>query len=199
MNSIIDSLPRNENGEVIITENVLENFWDQIFESENTASNHAGKLQFINDFKSNFEKDESGNFHFKTPGWKISLSEGIIKSALAAPTLYGVLWYFGVTTGLAAVVVPTILPFFFDIKRIELSKKEEEIFAELPLLENSKKYKTSREWYHSLPNKIKKDVNELDFLDFMQKLVDGGLALENKKGKFEVFGKGRKKLKISFT
>jgi hypothetical protein len=199
MITILENLSNSDNEEILISEDTLNDFWNEITGSDKGIASLNAKHIFLEEFKRNTTQEIAGSdLYYRTKGWKIILKKNLLKGIIITPSLYGILSYLDITTGLASIVLPSIIPMIFDIENINLSKKEEEILLKLPIKKAKKQYKTAEEWYESLPKSIQEQVNFLDFKDFMDKLVLGGLAKTNQKEKYMIFKKGKNIFKISF-
>jgi hypothetical protein len=199
MITILENPSNIDNEEISISEETLNDFWNEITGSDKGIASLNAKHIFLEEFKRNTtEKIGDSDLYYKTKGWKIIVKKNILKGIIITPSLYGILHYLGITTGLASIVLPSIIPMIFDIENINLNKKEEGILLKLPINKAKKQYKTAEEWYESLPKSIQEQINFLDFKDFMDKLVLGGLAKTNKKERYLIFKKGKNVFKISF-
>lgn len=199
MITILENLSISDNEEILISEETLNDFWNEITGSEEGIASLNAKHIFLEEFKRNTSQEILGSdLYYKTKGWKITITKNLLKGVLVTPALYGILYYLDVTTGLASIVLPSIFPMIFDVENVSLSKKEEEVYLKLPLNKAKKQYKTAKDWYESLPKSIQEQMNFLDFKDFMDKLVLGGMAKANKKEKYLIFKKGNNVFKISF-
>lgn len=199
MTTILENLNNTDNEEIIINQETLNDFWNEITGLDEGIASLNAKHIFFEEFKKNtIQEIENSELYYKTKGWKITVTKNLLKGILVTPALYGVLYYLDVTAGLASIVLPSILPMVFDIENVSLSKKEEEVYLKLPLNKAKKQYKTAEDWYESLPKSIQEQMNFLDFKDFMDKLVLGGMAKANKKEKYLIFKKGKNVFKISF-
>ncbi|MCU0469504.1 MAG: hypothetical protein MUF58_12970 [Arcicella sp.] len=198
MITILENPSNSDNEEISISEETLNDFWNEITDSDKGIASLNAKHIFLEEFKRNTTHETGSDLYYKTKGWKIILKKNLLKGIIITPSLYGILSYLDITTGLASIVLPSIIPMIFDIENINLSKKEEEILLKLPVNKSKKQYKTAEEWYESLPKSIQEQVNFLDFKDFMDKLVLGGLAQTNQKDKYLIFKKGKNIFKISF-
>lgn len=199
MITILENLSNSDNEEILISEDTLNDFWNEITGSDKGIASLNAKHIFLEEFKRNTTQEIAGSdLYYRTKGWKIILKKNLLKGIIITPSLYGILSYLDITTGLASIVLPSIIPMIFDIENINLSKKEEEILLKLPVNKAKKQYKTAEQWYESLPKSIQEQINFLDFKDFMDKLVLGGLAKTNQKEKYLIFKKGKNIFKFSF-
>ncbi|WP_344014836.1 hypothetical protein [Streptomyces thermospinosisporus] len=64
-------------------------------------------------------------------GRAVHLSKGAANTAVAAAVLAGILGYFGI--GLAAGVVPAVVPLLFDLRKVRLTRSQRQVLAELNL------------------------------------------------------------------
>ncbi|MVM42329.1 hypothetical protein GO730_39245 [Spirosoma sp. HMF3257] len=140
----------------------------------------------------------STDLYYKTNGWKVVITKNLIKTAIVAPLLLSIFLYLELNENLSSIILPTVLPMLFDIENVEITRKEEEILLKLPIKKNRRKFETTEDWYNSLPKKIKKEISEIDFKDFIDKLVLAGVAVDNKKGKYKILDKNNRKFKITF-
>lgn len=113
----------------------------------------------------------SDELKFINGGWTINAKAGFIKTAIGYATMAGVFTLIGTTGSIALMVLPSVLPFLFEIEKIELNKKEQYILAKLLLRDEVKtQMHNINQLYELLPNEIKSDLNILDFIDFLEKL-----------------------------
>jgi hypothetical protein len=76
--------------------------------------------------------DHRRELEFSPGGWKIKLSEASIKTGLTATLLTTALVTSG-AAGIPALVIPAVLPMFFDVEKVRLTKSEEGILAQLTM------------------------------------------------------------------
>jgi hypothetical protein len=191
-----DLLPGNQET-YEIDEQFLNDYWLRLVGNETGIAADRSRHIFVEGFKRlSSGEDDPALLYLKTKGWRLSVKDHLIKNLLVAPAIGGLLYYLGYTQ-IAGFLIPTILPMLFDLRNIELKRSEEEILIKLPIDPKKKEFKTSSQWYHSLPPSIKKQVNELDFMDFIEKLVLAGYAKKNDKDKYLVFQKGKNKFNFS--
>jgi hypothetical protein len=200
MKQLIEVLQTADREEIVVTEADWDRWWQELTGGDDSLAALQAKITVMDAFQAVVgTANNTGELYFKTKGWKIVVGNNLVKTALISPLLCGILAYTGISGGLTAAVIPTILPMLLDIQRVELSQKEEEIWLKLPLRQSKDTYKTASAWYHSLPKSIREQVHELDFKDFLEKLIHGGLATEVKKGEYMIYQPGKHKFKITFT
>jgi len=139
--------------------------------------------------------NQSGELNFDSQGWKIDVKAQLAKATISAAILWGILIASGATAAIPLTIISAIVPCLFDIEKVTLTRKEDEIVTELirntDMLEG-----TPDQLYERLPKKIKDQLNNLDFLDFLDKLVEAGRANTEEK-EFEILPKLKKRFRIT--
>ena len=189
---------KQQNDSIIISEENLDLYWKMLTFNDSTIESNLSKIIFFDEFE-RYNIAHNSSFNFNTNGWVVYLKSGLIKSAIFAPALYGLLNYLGITSDLPSIIVPTIIPLLFEIEQIKISKEEEEVLINLRSKVDDKKYYSEEELYYSLSNNIRKQISFLSFKNFVDKFYSGGLITKNTKDKFMVAMKGRGKFKIVFN
>lgn len=129
-------------------------------------------------------------------GWTFKLKAGLVKTAISGAFMSG-LFCFMQFDAIGAAVLPSILPFLFELDKIELSRKEETILAQLLLREEVKtNLHSAEELYALLPPATKILLNPLDFQDFLDQLDLAGHLKEKEGRVYQLSEKARFKLTI---
>jgi hypothetical protein len=136
-------------------------------------------------------------FAFRSKGWVIKISDSLLKTGIMTALLSGIL-YLADYNMLPALILPSIIPLLFDIEQVRLQKSEEEILYQLTLHKQVRKSLHSpKKLYKLLPTAIQEELSELDFIDFIEKLKQAGLA-DEKGNKVKIYPKEKGKWRIRF-
>lgn len=196
--NILQKIAENSSENISLSEDDLNAYWEEIVGNDISPIALNAKHHFVQEFERHvLIESKTSDLYLRSKGWKITVTNNILKTILVSPALVGILSYLGITQ-LSAIIIPTLLPMLFDIDNIELSKKEEEILLKLPINNTREDFKTADQWYNSLPVSIKEQVNPLDFKDFMEKFVLAGFAKLDKTNRYLLFKKGGNIFKITF-
>lgn len=109
--------------------------------------------------------------------WEWNLSEGVTKAAIVSTLIAAALVAVGAGTGMAPVLIPTVVPFLFDVKRVRLERTADNylrIIGARPEL--IKRRGTAAYLYDSLPDSLKADVSKAEFEEFLNQAVRAGKA-----------------------
>ncbi len=137
---------------------------------------------------------EETELAFINGGWTFNLKAGLTKTALSGAFMAGMFCWIGFES-VSAAVLPSILPFLFELEKIELSQKEETILAKLMVKEEVKqRLHSTAELYQILPAATRKMINELDFEDFLEKLDLAGHLKKKTGDQYQLSEKVRFKL-----
>ncbi len=175
----------------------LVQIWSEFIPS--TELEHFENLESVNRsfLIATQQIEDPTDLNFASGGWKINLKAGIVKTGLSMALLTGLLKATAVSGPLAGFVLPGVIALLFDIEKIKLSKKEEDIYAQLILNKDIIGVnKSIEEIYELLPKKYKENINQLDFKDFIEKLEITGHGKENKNKEFKLYGKAKFKITI---
>ena len=179
-----------------IDEAYILQYWNNFIIDVDDISIMNAEEVYLDNFHSLIvsENKELTTLYFKPKAWKLTLSKNLINNALNTAFL-GAIIYKTEYSQFTSVVIKSLLTSLFQIERIEITKREEKIYMNLPI---KKVYKTSEEWFESLPEKTKKDIRKIDFQDFMEKFVLAGLAKRDKNDeeKYLILKKGKHLFKI---
>ena len=186
------------NGPVVeVTQVTLQTIWGKYMPNKDYAAIEAEQvfekafLQYVG------QGHEETNLAFLQGGWTFNLKAGLVKTALSGAFMAGMFCWMGFES-VSATVLPSILPFLFELEKIELSQKEETILAKLLVREEVKqKLHSTTELYQMLPAATRKMINELDFLDFLEKLGLAGHLKEKTGGQYQLSEQLR--FKITFV
>lgn len=128
--------------------------------------------------------------------WEWNLSDGATKAAVVSVLVAAALVAAGAGTGLAPVLIPTVVPFLFDVKRVQLETTADGYLRILGARSDAAARTGSLETlYESLPVDVKASVSRIEFEGFLQQAVDAGRA-EAREGTFEVLPNGESVFRI---
>lgn len=155
---------------IAITQGEINKYWSQL--SLDNEFKELESLKIVEAvFLSHIGQKETDKLEFLNGGWTINVKGGIAKSAVGYAVMAGVLTLAGVTNGLALAVLPSILPFLFEIEKVDLNRREKFILAQLHLKKDVREQMHSPEQlYNLLPQDIQDQLNFLDFQDFLDKI-----------------------------
>ena len=150
----------------------LKRLWAHLY-PQSTAGSDEGFDAMQEALVSALRAEETAELEFRPGGWELDLRSGIVKSALTAALLTGVLIAAG-ATGLAPVVLPTVLPMLLDINRVKISPRDRFVHAALRKVSPDGKPMTAQELYDGLPGDLRDVVSPLDFAEFIDHLTRAG-------------------------
>jgi hypothetical protein len=184
---VCDSLPENSN-----ETDILE-AWAVLTKELNVSSHHTtSMLQVLRDVAINKTGDMDPAWG---GGWTWNLKEASVRTVINSALLAGVLSLAGVTS-IIPLVMPVVLPFLFDFKKVRISRKANKIIEIIGAQENAfKRAGKLPRLYKSLPEDIRAvlTIEELD--EFIEEAVDAGVA--NRIGEvFEVLPNGDTVLRL---
>jgi len=165
----------------------------------NTKLDHFEGLETVNRsfLITTKQVEDSTDLNFIRVGWKVNLNAGIIKTGLSMALLTGLLKASAVTGPLTGFVLPGVIALLFDVEKIKLTKKEEDIYAQLVVNKDIIGVnKTIDELYELLPTNYKENINPLDFKDFVERLELTGRGVENRNREFKLYGRAKLKITI---
>lgn len=140
--------------------------------------------------------DGSSDLEFNPSGWRVQMAGKAAQAALVSAVLFAGLLACGVTIAVPATIATAIVPLLFDIERIKLTRREEEVRAHL-VLRNYDRTGTPNELYDALPEEVREELGRLDFLDILAAIVASGHG-ENEGGEVRIFRSGDGRFAISF-
>lgn len=182
--------------EIEIDEAFLKDYWEKFAGLDADVESLLARRFFINSVKNLYEEENVLNL--KTLGFKVRVKANLVKNIIIAPFLVALFQYLG-TTNISATLLLNILPALIDLENVELSNEEDEIRLSLPVKKHNGNYPAAEKWYKSLPAHLQNDKSFGEFKDLLEKLVFGGLAEQNSMGKYMIFQKGKRKIKVSFV
>ena len=155
---------------VTISQKEINDYWNQLMLDNDFKELESLKIvEFV--FLANVGYKDSDELKFLNGGWTINAKAGIVKAAVGYAVMAGVFSLIGTTGGIALAILPSILPFLFEIEKIELNRKEQYILSKLHLREEVKReMHNPTQLYELLPPEIKDNLNFLDFQDFLDKI-----------------------------
>lgn len=177
-NFVGDLLAPVETKEAEFSRAQLADVWAQICPPE--AAGDAYFSTFEEAFLQTAAPDRHRSLAFGPGGWTVKVSEASIKTGLTTALLTTALVASG-SAGIPALVIPAVLPLFFDVEKVRLSKSEEGLLAQLTLREDARSG-TADELYARLPDDVREDLSKREFTDFLEKCRRAGLADESESG-----------------
>lgn len=181
-----------------LNEQILQDYWRKLIDPvAGDAAGDQAQRYFIQAVQQAVDDISGDVLNLKGKGWRVTVKEPLAKSVIMLPAVGALLYYFGIEQ--VPSIILTLLPCLFDVKNIELDRKEETIWLRLSQGDSKLKYKTAGDWYESLPQKLKDQIHPLDFDELMDKLVMGGFAKEKDDERYKVLKKGKHILKITFN
>lgn len=158
----------------IFTSQDLANIWNSLV-SEDDPMSYA----FVEDaFLHELTEENQEPLRFRG-GWTIALKANLLRTAVMTALITGALIH-SQTPAIPSIVIPAIVPLLFEMERVKLKRSEELILLELAYKPEAKD-KTAAELYALLPEKIRKDLSELEFADFLDSCKAAGLVDESEK------------------
>jgi len=129
-------------------------------------------------------------------GWQWNLTEGAVRTICATCLLVGVLAAAGMS-GLAPLVLPSVLPLLFDIDKVRLERSEGKVLRILGARPDLKqRLGDAAALYESLPAEIRGSFSLDAFEDFLATATRAGVV-RDWDGIFEVLPNGETVFKIS--
>lgn len=180
---------------VSISTNDLLDFWKSAIQGEGYAA-LEGERAFLNAFEQ-FAGIRNADSELELGrGWVINLKAGVVKAALSGAYLAAILQMAGIE-GVPVLVIPVIIPFLFEISQIKFSKKEEIFYAELKRTSTAHQYwQSPNDLYALLDDDTRHSINRLDFIDFISKLSDAGLADSSVDGRYLLRSQGKEVFRL---
>lgn len=124
----------------------------------------------------------SDELYARSGGWVFHLKRSVAQSALSG-VLMAIVLKSVTATPLSLILIPSLLPYLFQIEKTEITMKDEELL--LHLLSRGDVHALSvDEIYDRLPEKIRDGVNRLDIIDFLESIIATGHAQETQRGLF---------------
>ncbi len=138
----------------------------------------------------------SDQLEFRPSGWRVPLTDKIAQTALISAIIWGALLACGVTAGIPAAIVPSVIPCLFSIERVRLKKSQESVLASLTLSDRCRSG-TREELYASLSPAIQAELSYLDFVDFINDVVRSGHGKADEADNVTLFKSGDGRIAIS--
>jgi len=128
--------------------------------------------------------------------WEWDLTDSVMKTLVVSAILTGVLSAAGVKE-MAPIVIPTVLPLLFDIKRVRLERKAERIIRIVGARpEAFNRTGTRADLYKSLPDEVREYLSLHEFSEFIEDALTTGDAKESQ-GIIEVLPNGETALNLT--
>ena len=183
-------LPTANDGELVLDATSLNALWQALVPGDD-----AGHALLEEAMLAQLDRTDTA-MHARSVGWSYHLSRGVVKAMVLGPLVTASLQSAGVT-GLPSIVLPLVLPFFFEVEKTTLSRRNEELLVSLVRAGATTGAKSADELYQLLPPELQAEVNKLDFLDFIDALELTGHATEPSPGIFQLRRQNDAKIKIT--
>jgi hypothetical protein len=137
-------------------------------------------------------------------GWVVNLSTTAVRSVVSTALLVTALSTMGQSaTNVAVETLVVALPLLVDVRRVRLSPSETRLHVTLrkAVREQAEGRMTAEELYAQLTPEVREQLSPLDFnefLDFLGRLTNAGLAAEDPDGRIEILPEGKERLRITF-
>lgn len=129
--------------------------------------------------------------------WEWNLTDSITRTAVVSVLVAAALMAAGAGTGMAPVLIPTVLPLLFELKRVRLERVAGNylriIGARREAVDRSG---TVAELYSSLPEDVRQDLTIREFEAFLGMAVEAGQS-HDRGGVFEVLPNGENAFRIN--
>jgi hypothetical protein len=161
-----------QDGLIAIDQKALLSLWrDHLATDTDGFAQTEATNVFENTFLSLTGKATSSEeLAFLRGGWTLNLKAGVVKTALAGAFMAGLFSLLGFDA-INPAVLPSVLPFLFELESVNLSQKEALLLAELKVRPAvMKQLHSPAELYAVLPPSTQSQLNELDFADFLHQL-----------------------------
>ncbi len=127
-------------------------------------------------------ENNPGELHMRPGGWRINLSASVARTVLAAVIVGGALATVGADQ-IPLQLLPVVLPFLVDIERVRLNRADRELL--IPLQQAAFGIEGlalhPEVLYNRLDPAVRNDLNYLDFLGFLERVIELG-ELDNARG-----------------
>ncbi|KOS06131.1 hypothetical protein AM493_08870 [Flavobacterium akiainvivens] len=181
-----------------ISEAFINDKLSKVFKGDRSISIINTEQYFWQSFKAQLETNNNTiePLYFKTGALKLTVGKDLFNKAFHASLLSSVL-YFNDHKQFGSTILTAILTSIISFELMEIKDEEEVVYMRLPI---KNAYMTVQEHFDSLPEYIRKNVNELQFEIFMNKFVKAGLAKRDLNGeeRYLVLSKGRFCFKFDF-
>lgn len=137
----------------------------------------AGAWEIVDSAVIGAQADLTG-LHMRPGGWVLNLRASAVRAVLAAALLGGVMWPAGFDQ-LPGDVLPKVLPLLIDVRRCRLTRSERRLLVDLRLSESASQMAypwPAEALYGRLPEDVQSRVSPVDFVDFLDHLVQTGEA-----------------------
>lgn len=194
-------LPTPNTAAYIVEKQQLLAIWEEVAPvDENPIVQHELQKTFLEAFLhySDNEAFLKEHLDFTFGSWEVHVSKGIIKTAISASILTGILMAYDFPITLSSYALPLTIPLLFEIKKISLTKSEDGYLLNLHRTARFQPDQISpADIYDELPTSMKNTLPKMGFIDFCEKLYQVGYADKNSNGTYSLKGK-KKKIKIRF-
>jgi hypothetical protein len=129
--------------------------------------------------------------------WEWNLRDGFTKTAVVSVLVAASLMAVGAGTGVAPVLIPAVVPFLFDVKKIRLERTADNYLRILGARSDVLQRRgTAKSLYDSLPQEARDTISKGELESFLNQAVDAGHAKANG-GEFEVLPNGETAFRIA--
>jgi hypothetical protein len=189
LESVVDAMPRGS------TERDLAAAWDGI--AANLGLDAAAGRETLFETARDVTLLSTGQLDPAVGGgWRWNLSEAAVRTVCTATLLAAVLAAAGIP-GLPPLVIPTVLPLLFDLKRVRLERREERVIRIFGVRPDAVERRgRPTELYASLPEATRRLLPYGEFVEFLDRAVDAGVA-KARFGVYEVLPDGETVLRLT--
>jgi hypothetical protein len=190
INSLVDRMPAH------VRQEDLVRAWDELAKSLSLDPRRG--MEIIISVPRDVSLEQEGRRDSAWGGaWEWNISDGATKAAVVSVLVAAALFAVGAGTGLAPVLIPTVIPFLFDVKRVQLERTADGYLRILGARSDTAGRSGSIDsLYESLPADVRGFVSRVDFEGFLRQGVDVGRAEERDNGTFEVLPNGESAFRI---
>lgn len=112
-----------------------------------------------------------GPFELRVGGWQIDIRKSVAQALLASALMIGAI---NLTNegSIPTEVLALALPFLVEVERIELSIADRYVLGRMRV--RNLQPATVKEWWKTLPKRLREEMTYLEFLDLIGRLHDAG-------------------------
>ena len=118
-------------------------------------------------------EDPGPPFEIRMGGWQLDLPTAIARGVTNGTVLGALLAATG-QASVPATVLSVVVPFIFDLQRVNISRSDKVILA--ALLQDPWGREPIDVWYDKLPSHVREELSSLEFVDVIERLEDAGLV-----------------------
>lgn len=120
----------------------------------------------------------------RSGGWVFHLRKSVAQSAVSG-VIMAIALKATTATPLSLAMIPALLPYLFQVEKTQLSMHDEELLLYLYRRDDSNVLSIN-DLYERLPAHVREDINRLDLLSFLDRVVGTGHAKETERGIFSL-------------